>query len=321
MRQVTQRLCALACLRALVTASWAIRSSSVSASIGSRTGVSSRTRCTVRFELAPDLTDVVRQGRPEPDRGLHLAAQVEDRQPQLGDDAGQLAAQGLEVRLEVGQVPGPGGQVVDDVAHGGELLGDAVVDLAGEPAAFLGGGEAAHLAEQQRRLQSEAELFQHVLGLGDLRGLERRARSVPEPPVRRFGARSAAVGPRDTPASPGVRGWADRIVVLDAHASSKNGVSTSQSSRSAPTNATGDSRPPVERTYTAPRSNGRRPLHGLQHLLGERHRVEAARELTRHEPAAGRSAGTPRRRPRSRSARSPPAAAGRSTRPAAPRPT
>ena len=55
---------------------------------------------------------------------------------------------------------------------------------------------------------------------------------------------------------PGVSGRVERIALLAAQASSNSGLSTSQSSRSAPRNATGDSRLPVWRTYTAPRSNG-----------------------------------------------------------------
>ena len=66
----------------------------------------------------------------------------------------------LQVGLEVGQVPGPRSQVVDDVAERGELLGDAVVDLAGQPAALLGGGQGAHLAEQQRRLEPQRLLLE-----------------------------------------------------------------------------------------------------------------------------------------------------------------
>ena len=52
----------------------------------------------------------------------------------------------------------------------------------------------------------------------------------------------------DQPVPPGVSGRADRIGLLAAQASSKSGLSTSQSSRSAPRKATGDSRLPVERT-------------------------------------------------------------------------
>ena len=98
------------------------------------------------------------------------AAQVEDRQPQLGDHAGQLVAQIDQAGLVVVAAL-VASQVVDEVAERGDLLGDAVVDLAGQPAALLDGRDGADVAEQHGGLQPQRvvvepalHVFEDVLG-------------------------------------------------------------------------------------------------------------------------------------------------------------
>ena len=85
-QQSTQRLRAEACLRALVIASWAIRSSSASTAGASRVGASFEGQVHGEVGLRADLAHVVGERRSEAVRGGHVAAQVEDRQPQVRDD-------------------------------------------------------------------------------------------------------------------------------------------------------------------------------------------------------------------------------------------
>ena len=80
-------------------------------------------------------------------------AQVEDRVAQLGDHAGHLLAQ-LADLLPAGQGRSSvGREVVHQVAERGDVLGHAVVDLAGDPLALLAHRVVAHPPEQQRGLQ------------------------------------------------------------------------------------------------------------------------------------------------------------------------
>ena len=72
---------------------------------------------------------------------VDLTAQLEDREPEVADRPGHLAAQVPELGLDVVLV-GPGSEVVEHVADERELLGDAVVDLPGQPLALLRGRTA-----------------------------------------------------------------------------------------------------------------------------------------------------------------------------------
>ncbi len=63
------------------------------------------------------------------------------------------------------------GQVVDEVAEGGDLLGDTVVDLARQPATLLDGRDRADVTEQNGRLEPEGvvvetglDVLEDVLG-------------------------------------------------------------------------------------------------------------------------------------------------------------
>ncbi len=105
--------------------------------------------------LRTHLPDVVGEGGSEPVRRGHVAAQVEDRQPQVGHHAGQLAAEVTQALRHVG-VTGRGGHVVDHVAERGHLLGDPVVDLAGQPLPFVGRGHGADLVEDEGGVEPQA---------------------------------------------------------------------------------------------------------------------------------------------------------------------
>ena len=84
-----------------------------------------------------DRPDVVRQRRAEAGGGRDLAAQVEDRQPQLADHAADLRAQRLQPWPAGRRSSAVAARSSTSVAERGDLLGDAVVDLAGQPLPLL----------------------------------------------------------------------------------------------------------------------------------------------------------------------------------------
>ncbi len=256
---------------------------------------------------------------PSPTVRLHLAAQVEDGQPQLGDDPGQLAAQRLQVGLQVGDVPRPGGEVVDDVAQRGELLGDPVVDLPGQPAALLGGGQAADLAEQQRRLQPQPELLEDGLGGRHLSrvercvaALERHQAERAQPDPQRQDGGPAGGARRQRPGGPHRAAGGPGLVEQRAVDVPVQPVGPEERDRGQP--AAGRAHvdgPPVER---------RLPADVLEHLLGQRHRVQAAGQLSGHQPQLGDQAVRRRVGDVLRLGGPAPAAGARPRRPGAPRP-
>ena len=148
-----------------------------------------------------DRVEVVGEGGAQAGRRHDVAAQVEDREPELADHAGELPAQ----RRQPGPLVlglGGGGEVVDEVAEGGDLLGDPVVDLAGQAPALLHRGEGAHLLEGERGVEPDAlrvELL-HQVGRGrpvETRHVRQEHPDHPRPHAEREAAsrRGAESGP------------------------------------------------------------------------------------------------------------------------------
>ena len=112
----------------------------------------------VRAEFA----DVLRQRAGEASGLVDLVAQVEDGEPELTDEAGDLGAQVLGALTGPG-VGAHGGDLVGEVAEGHDPLGDAVVDVAGEPVPLLGCGEGPDVLDEQRGLEPDGLLVQLLL--------------------------------------------------------------------------------------------------------------------------------------------------------------
>ena len=108
-----------------------------------------------------DRPDEVGDGAAEPGLSVHLAAQLEDRQPQVADDPGDLPSEVLELGLHV-RLVGPRREVVEHVAEEGQLLRDPVVDLAGQALPLLRGRDGPDLAEEQRGLDPECGVLDQV---------------------------------------------------------------------------------------------------------------------------------------------------------------
>ena len=187
-RQVTQRFCAPG-----VLADVGDRLLGDPEQLGLGVDARSRLRRLVEHEVHRQVrggADLSGRSRTGPRRGrmvgLHLAAQVEDRQPQLADDPGQLARGAPAAGSRWALVGRAVGQVVDDVAERGELLGDAVVDLPGQPAPLLGGGDRPHLGEQQRGLEPQRGLLDQLGALAQLAPVNGASvRSMPTSPIVR----------------------------------------------------------------------------------------------------------------------------------------
>ncbi len=211
-------------------------------------------------------------------------------------------------------VLGQGGQrVVDAVADHHQFLGDAVVDLPGQPLPLLVGGQRAHLVEEQRRLQPQ-------------RGRRRPARSPGRP--RRGGYAPAASRLQDRPARPCARRRpAARPAPRPRRRRSRAGLRAARRSaaagwprrRRSPSRRRGwsPSRPARRRSGRAPpagrrrwpdstaaRSTGRDRAHLLEQVLGDAARVErGAGQLPGHPAQLGQQAGRLRVRLRRRSRR------------------
>src|SRR2546421_7965468 len=103
-----------------------------------------------------DGTGGARGGGGQPAVPVHLAAQLEEGQPQLGDHAGHLVAQQAQlVRRVFGIHRQDGQRVVDAVADHDQFLCHPVVDLPGEALPLLIGGQRADLVEEQCGLQAQ----------------------------------------------------------------------------------------------------------------------------------------------------------------------
>ena len=134
-----------------------MRSSSASTEAGSRAVDSSMEKCTRRPPAAPTVRAYSDDRGGQPALPVHLAAQLEQAQPQLGDHPGHLGAQRSAAPrpVSLGLVGQRGQRVVDAVADHDQLLGDPVVDLPGQPLALLVGGQRPDVVEEQRRLQPQ----------------------------------------------------------------------------------------------------------------------------------------------------------------------
>ena len=111
----------------------------------------------------PKLCTAAPSTAPRPVPGRSRDPQVGDVHAQVGHRLAELLPQPVEAvaHRDAGRArlrP----QGVDLVAERGELLGDAVVDVAGDPVALLEAGELAQRAEQQTGLQGRGDAPGHV---------------------------------------------------------------------------------------------------------------------------------------------------------------
>ena len=219
---------------------------------------------------------------PRPACAVHLAAQLEDRQPQVADDPGDLPAEVLELGLHV-RLVGPRREVVEHVAEERQLLGDPVVDLAGQALPLLRGGDGPDLAEQQRGLDPQRGVLDQVTQLVRRSNRPRRP-DARGPPCPSYGLRRSAGGPSTT--MPGVPfrplSASDRPLVApglgdDVVAGERDvpvgGVTVAGQRDGRPGRSGHEDRRPVVR---------RERLELLQQRLAQAHRVEAAGQLSGH---------------------------------------
>ena len=102
-----------------------------------------------------DLADVLGQGAGEAVLG-DVVAEVEDREAELADDPADLVAQVAASSWVSGS--SHTADLVCEVAQGDDLLSDPVVNLPGQPVALLGGGDEAHIVEEQRSVEAKSEI-------------------------------------------------------------------------------------------------------------------------------------------------------------------
>ena len=157
-----------ACRTALFIASWAMRNSSASTSGRSRWVCSSR----VTWMGTPEPPTRLRASEPMAVPRLSLSPTLVrsvTTERRISRDDGRRSGRGACRAARPARATCAGQQVVDEVAERGDVLGDAVVHLAGQPAALLGGGGVAERREEQGGVE--------VHGVGPSRRVSLRIRS------------------------------------------------------------------------------------------------------------------------------------------------
>ena len=127
-----------------------------------------------------DLVDVVSERARQPVVG-HVVPEVQDRVADLGDDSADLLTE-LVRKRDVSRLVRHRRDLVDDVAQGHELLGDAVVHLASDPLPLLGCRQSTDLVEEDCCVQPEGELVGDLLRDGSRLGrpaVRRRSTTLP----------------------------------------------------------------------------------------------------------------------------------------------
>ena len=145
----TTTRCAAACLRTLVRASRTIRntSSSIAGSIVSRTAASVASTRTASFDASANRRAYTRRAAAETATGGDRPAQPQDRLADVDVERARRGRQLAELAAGLGKAAGRQ-ELVDGLGLGvdvAEHLGQAVVQLAGDPLALAAHGEVAQL--------------------------------------------------------------------------------------------------------------------------------------------------------------------------------